>query len=158
MADIFRKTPLSPSTLMTVADRRLGDAEALRKTGDNARANGVFYLGGIVLEILLKAKLLEKYPSLEHARSPEMAEPSERHVWALLYRSHDLRAILKELPALQRRIEAADPIHGTRKLVRLKKRCEEWTIFARYSPHMETMNRASEFLDEIKELKQWLSK
>ncbi len=157
MADIFKKTPLSPSTLLTVADRRLGDAETLRKTGDNARANGVFYLGGIVLEILLKAKLLEKYPSLEHARSPEMANPAERHVWSLLYRSHDLRAILTELPDLQQRIAVNDTVRGTDLLSKLKRRCEEWTIFARYSSKTETMQRASAFLDEIKELKRWLN-
>ena len=158
MADIFKKTPLSPSTLLTVADRRLGDAEALRKTDDNARANGVFYLGGIALEILLKAKLLEKYPSLEHARSPEMANPAERHVWSLLYRSHDLEAIFTKLPDLQQRIGAADAVHGTDRLRRLKLRCEEWTIFARYSSKTETMKNASKFLDEIKELKQWLNR
>ena len=158
MADIFKKTPLSPSTLMTVADRRLGDAETLRKTGDNARANGVFYLGGIVLEILLKAKLLEKYPSLEHARSPEMADPAERHVWSLLYRSHDLESILKNLPELQRRLQSADAVNGGSRLEQLRRRCQEWTIFARYSSKTETMKRASTFLDEIKELKQWLNR
>lgn len=157
MADIFTKHPLSPTALRTVAERRLGDAEALRKTGDNARANGVFYLGGFVVEILLKGKLLEKYPSLQHARSAEQADPSERHVWTLLYRSHDLDAILKRLPELQQRLLARDAASGTGNFGRLKRLCEQWTIFARYSSRTETMKRASDFLDQIKELKQWLS-
>ena len=41
--------------MATVAERRFDDAAALRATNENARANGVAYLCGYVIEILLKA-------------------------------------------------------------------------------------------------------
>jgi len=37
--------------LRTVADRRFDDADALRQTGRNARANGAMYLGRFVEEL-----------------------------------------------------------------------------------------------------------
>ncbi len=43
---IFQKIKLRPTQLRTVAQRRFEDAECLRKTGVNARANGAMYLGG----------------------------------------------------------------------------------------------------------------
>ena len=68
---IFQKVRLRPTQLRTVANRRFGDAEALRETGQNARANGVMYLGGFVIECLLKAQLLERFRWLQSAGSPQ---------------------------------------------------------------------------------------
>jgi hypothetical protein len=45
-----RPAMLKPSTMKTVAERRFDDAAALRDTGRNARANGVAYLAGFVIE------------------------------------------------------------------------------------------------------------
>lgn len=96
---IFEKVKLRPAQLRTVADRRLDDADALRKTGKNARANGAMYLGGLVVECLPKAKLLERFPWLQKAGSPEGRTSQEKRVWSLCYRSHDLDEILARLPA-----------------------------------------------------------
>lgn len=59
-----KQSTAKPSAMRTVAERRYGDAEALRKTGENERANGVAYLSGFVIEILLKALLIEGHPSI----------------------------------------------------------------------------------------------
>lgn len=64
MSEIFKPlTDLRPSQLIAVADRRFDDAVALSETGDNARANGVQYLAGLVIEISLKAELVRQHPS-----------------------------------------------------------------------------------------------
>jgi len=59
---IFKRTRLRPPQLRSVADRRFDDAQALRATQLNARANGAIYLGGFVIECPFKAMLLEKFP------------------------------------------------------------------------------------------------
>jgi len=78
---IFDKLRLiRPTQLRTVADRRFGDADSLRRTGRNARANGAMYLGGFVIECPLKALLLEKFPWLQSATSPDGRTKAERHL------------------------------------------------------------------------------
>lgn len=139
-----------------VAERRYGDAECLRQSGQNARANGVFYLGGLVIECLLKARLLDQYPSVGAARTPEGLSPSDRQVWQLIYRSHELDEMLEYLPDIERRLALADRIDGRGRTRRLKRICLEWSIFARYSPLSSKMAEASEFLDDVKELRTWL--
>lgn len=156
MGKIFRRERLTPAQLRTVAQRRLDDADCLRKTGDNARANGVFYLGGFVIECLLKALMLERYPSMQRAPSPEKMSEQDRRIWYLIYRSHDLDGMLPYLPELQRSLREADEREGTDRLGWLTAICATWTIFARYSPKMEKMKDAAEFLDRVSDLKEWL--
>ena len=88
--NIFQKVRLHPTQLRTVADRRFADADVLRKTGKNTRANGSMYLGGFVIECLLKAMLLERYPWLQTAGSPQVRGKDDQYLWSLCYRSHDL--------------------------------------------------------------------
>ena len=64
------KRHLGPTQARTVANRRLGDAQALVDTGENTRANGAIYLGGIVIDCLLKARLMEKFPFLRNPEAP----------------------------------------------------------------------------------------
>jgi len=158
MGKIFQRERLKASQLRTVAQRRLDDAEWLRKSGDNNRANGVFYLGGFVIECLLKAKMLERYPSMRRAPSPDRMSEQDRRIWYLIYRSHDLDGMLGCLPDLETELVAADRRDGTRRWTTLKSICRSWTIFARYSPRMETMKDAEDFLDDVRELKQWLNR
>jgi hypothetical protein len=87
-----------------VAERRFGDADCLRKSGVNERANGAMYLAGLVIECLLKAKLMEASPWLQNAGSAEAGPRAERHRWSLCYRSHDLDEILAELPNVVARL------------------------------------------------------
>ena len=149
MASIFERVRLKPSQLRTVAERRYADADALRKTGQNARANGVMYLGGFVLECLLKANLLETYTWLQN-RSPTSA--SESVLWNLCYLKHDLASILAKLPALRRQLAEYDP----NLLLTLEALCAIWTVHARYSPHQATMKDAADFLNQIKEIRRCL--
>jgi hypothetical protein len=150
---IFQKIRLRPTQLRTVADRRFDDANTLRKTGQNARANGAMYLGGFVIECLLKAKLLERFSWLESAGSPMGRSKDDQYLWSLCYRSHDLEEILAKLPEIQDRLKR----ESDRLLYSLKRLCAQWTIYARYSPYNADIDDAREFLDQIEELKLWLS-
>src|SRR5690606_28817708 len=129
MAKIFEREWLTAAQLRMVAERRFGDADYLRKSGENARANGVFYLGGFVLECLLKARMLETYPLMKGRRSPEGLSESDRALWFLIYRSHELETILGYLPGIERKLQAIDTLLRRR----LAAICAEWTVFARYS-------------------------
>jgi hypothetical protein len=156
MAKIFAKQRLSAGQLRTVAERRYGDAAYLEQSGENARANGVFYLAGFVIECLLKARLLDQYPSVAKVAAPDALSPSDRVVWMLLNRSHDLDEMLAYMPDLERKLQTADRIEGKGLLRKLKAICAEWSIFARYSPRSETMKAASGFLNDVEELRPWL--
>src|SRR5205809_2992034 len=106
MASIFEKQgPLSHQQLVTVAQRRFEDAEALCDTGRNARANGAQYLCGFVLEILLKAQLILANATIASKRSHEGMVADERETWSLIYRSHDLAEMLARLPNVRKKVE-----------------------------------------------------
>lgn len=153
---IFKKVRLGPTQLRTVADRRFDDAAALRDTGLNARANGSMYLGGFVVECLLKAKLLERYKWLGSAGSPEGRSKNDRYLWSLCYRSHDLDEILAKLPEIQDRLSRMEQRESSRLTQSLKGICAQWTIYARYSPYTTSIDDARKFLNQIEELKPWL--
>jgi hypothetical protein len=155
-ANIFSKIRLRPTQLRTVADRRFDDAEALRKTGQNARANGAMYLGGFVLECLLKARLLERFPWLQSAGSAEGRSKADQHLWSLCYRSHDLDEILDKIPEVIDKLTRMEGRQSSHLVRSLKSICGQWTIFARYSPYTADIDDARTFLDQIKELKSWL--
>jgi hypothetical protein len=156
MASIFDKVKLSPAQLRSAAGRRFDDTDALRKTGENARANGVFYLGGFVIECLLKARLLERFPSMQAAKSSDGMSPQDREIFNLIYRWHDLDDMLPHLPDVESAMLRADQREGTQRLKRLKEICARWNIFARYFPRSEKMHAAVVFLDHVKEIRPWL--
>ena len=160
---IFQKTRLRPTQLRTVAERRFDDANALRRTGDNARANGAMYLGGFVIECLLKAMLLEKFGWLGSTGSPEGRNEDDRRLWSLCYRSHDLSELLKHLPEVMEKLEQRGAGSGqppraeaSRLAQSLKSVCSQWTIHARYSPRSADIDEARDFLDKVKDLKSCL--
>lgn len=157
MAKVFERQRLSAAQLRLVAQRRYDDADYLRCSGKNARANGVLYLGGFVIECLLKAKLVEQYPAVANERDPAKLAVADRELWNLLNRSHDLTDILNRLPDVRAKMLAVRHRGGGVAYARLQAICNEWTIFARYSTRTETMAFASAFLDNIKELRSWLS-
>jgi hypothetical protein len=156
MAKIFKRDRLSPGQLRTVAERRYDDAECLRKTGENARANGVFYLGGFVIKCLLKAMMLERYPSMQRLPSSEDLSPQDKRIWSLIYRSHDLKGMLGHLPDVLVKLERLDHRDGRRRYDNIIQIASNWTIFARYSPQTAMMEEADEFLGHVKELKECL--
>jgi len=109
MASIFDRQSLTASQLRAVARRRFEDARALCDTGKNAHANGAQYLGGFVIEMLLKAQLINHYPAVAKRRPHEPMAPAERAVWSLIHRSHDLTEMLDRLPQIQAHVEKALP-------------------------------------------------
>ena len=102
---LYQRMRLRPAQMRTVAERRFADADSLRKTKLNARANGAMYLGGFVIECFLKAKLLEKYKWLQSPPG-DLAKRSqdERALHALCYQQHDLAGLLDRLPEVKRRL------------------------------------------------------
>ncbi|HVS69734.1 MAG TPA: hypothetical protein VHQ47_00595 [Phycisphaerae bacterium] len=154
--DIFQRIKLRPSQLRTVAERRLDDARALRDTGENARANGAIYLAGFVVECLLKAKLLQRYPWLQSAGTHTGKTAKDLRLWSLCYRSHDLDEILEKLPDILITLSKLEHGQGSRLIQSLKTICAEWSIFARYSPYNADIDDARHFLAQIEELKEWL--
>jgi hypothetical protein len=162
---ICEKCRLRPEQLRTVAARRFDDADALRRTGSNARANGAIYLGGFVVECLLKAKLLDEFPWLQNA-GPERKPAGNAHrqrskednrLHSLCYRPHDLDEILAKLPGIKAKLSELEQQESNRLTQSLMSICAEWTIYARYCPHSAHIDDAREFLDKIEELRIWLT-
>ena len=156
MASVFDKVRLNPTQARTVADRRFADARALQKTGKNAHANGAIYLGGFVLECLLKARLLEKHKWLQNPVSIRKPTTRQAELLRLCYQSHDLVGILTHLPEVTESLRLAERQGRGQLNQSLKKACV-WSIYVRYSPHTAGMAQASLFLHQVKELKRWLS-
>ncbi len=151
--DIFARRRLTVGQLRAVADRRFGDAEALVATGDNARANGAQYLAGIVVEILLKGALVDRFPGVALLPSDEVST-ADRAVWNLIWRSHDLSEMLQRLPAVKASVERKGRQAGRPYLFWLNGICGSWTIFARYSPLTSTIGAAREMVERVGQLKQ----
>ena len=154
---IFAKCRFRPTQIREVAKRRFGDAIALRRTRDNERANGAMYLGGYVIECLLKAKLMDRFPWLQKASSSQGRSRWECRLWSLCYRWHDLDELLAMLPNVTTKLSQLDQRGSGRLVQSLKSICAQWTVHVRYSPYSATMRQAKEFLDQVKELKRWLA-
>jgi len=151
-SDIFARQRLTTGQMRAVAERRFDDAKALCETGQNARANGAQYLAGIVIEILLKAALVEAFPGVAVLKSYEVSS-ADRLVWNLIWRSHDLAEMLEHLPNLKASISRRGRIAGKPYLNWLAAICGSWTIFARYSPVTSTMEEAKVMLERVRTLK-----
>src|SRR5579859_7627262 len=93
---IFRKRRLTPGQLRAVSGFRFGDANCLLASNDSARATGAMYMGGFVIECLLKALLLERHPNLQSPVGPAKLSRSDRGAHDLLF-SHELDLILDDL-------------------------------------------------------------
>ncbi len=156
MPGIFDKQRLTATQLRTVADRRLDDARYLCDSGRNARANGAMYLAGFVLELMLKAKLLEKHPVLSNGVRPERGSAALRRAWELCYRSHDLSLLLAALPEVARHVMDADQRGHAGLYSMLQSACGEWTIYARYSSRSATIPDARRFIQRIESVRPWL--
>jgi len=149
--DIFAKLRLTPGQLRAVAEYRFDDAMCLIKSGENARGNGAMYLGGFVIECLLKALLLERHPNLQGPVDPAKLSEQDKGVLSLLY-SHELDAMLFYLPEVEKKLSVDD--RSTWK--RFRSACEQWTVYARYSPRLAAPQEAQRFLATVKEVKSWL--
>jgi hypothetical protein len=138
-----------------VAQRRFEDAEALCETGKNKHANGAQYLGGFVIELLLKAQLLRRFEKVGRGRVDGLG-PEERGVWYLLNRSHNLTEILDRMPDVEAMVEKRGQRDGQPYQRFLRAICTTWTIFARYSPRTTTIADARDWLGRVRALKEVL--
>ncbi len=141
------RSKLTPGQARTVAAWRYDDARRLWDSGLLKRMNGAVYLGGLVLDCLLKARLLEKHRALASA-SPEQPTTKDRLRWNLIYRNHDLEAMLVELPELASGLRGASPTRIGRLDTMMKSACSRWSIHIRYSPrrvdsHVWSKSRSS---------------
>lgn len=155
MPSIFDRQRLNFRQLVTVAERRFDDAQALCDTGKNRHANGAHYLGGFVVELLLKSRLLRRYENVGRAKRGSLTE-ADQVLWALLHRSHDLTEILDRMPELEAVLEKRSSRDGVPYRTHLRTICDTWTIFARYSPQTTTIGEATEWLARIRVLKEVL--
>jgi hypothetical protein len=154
-ADIFGKRRLTPVQLRAVAEYRFDDAICLLESGDKSRANGAMYMAGFVIECLLKAILLERHPNLQGPLDPARLSAFDREVYSLLF-SHELDAMLDFLPEVPKKLNALGQTERRPIWLPFRTVCEQWTVYARYSPKRATMQEATRFMDTIREVKQWL--
>lgn len=141
--------------LVTVAERRFDDAQALCDLGKNKHANGAQYLGGSVIELLLKARLVRLFERVGQTRRPRGMSSEEQRLWALLF-SHDLTAILNSVPGLDGMLAKRGERDGRPYQTDLRGVCATWNIYARYSTRTSTVAEAREWLERIRELKEVL--
>ncbi len=142
------------SQIHAVAERRYGDACALRDTNHGERATGTIYLAGLAIEIALKAQLLAAYPWLSGSRSRK-ANLRGKEAWIhdLYWKLHDLDGLAHEVPGTLRRIKNRG---GAPLVQRFKRICSEWRIEIRYRSDRKTIAEAAQFLAVAKEVKECL--
>lgn len=143
---------LRPSAMRTVAERRFDDTAALCDTRKNARANGAACLAGFVVEILLKAMLVAKYPFAARRRMP--GDEAQRSIWSLVWRSHDLADMLDQMPELAAGFERKSRRAGYDYLRSLRNACGTWTVQARDSTQTIPMDDAVRLLERVRALKE----
>lgn len=144
-----------PHKLVKAARQRLDDAQALLATGKRAHATGAVYLGGFAIEILLKARLVRQYPGIAAKQQHEINE-RERHIWNLIWRQHNLSAMLLELPQLESALIARSEIDQKPYWKNLKEFCSFWKVHLRYAADRISMNDARRKLQRIDQLMEHL--
>ncbi len=113
-------------------------------------------MGGFVIECLLKALLLERHPNLLPNIDRAKLSESEAEVRDLIYRRHDLDGMLGFLPELERKLSGIKTGSGHDLWRQFRTVCEEWTVYARYSPQLARLDQAKTFLETVEEVKKWL--
>ena len=133
--DPFAQFAVSKKTqLTTKSDQWFDDAKFLHVKAK--RYGAALYLGGFVIECLLKAALWDRR--------------EERRVWDLLF-SHDLTALL-ELNASLARSLRSDRQNRYEQFVRLS----NWNVRVRYNPRPVRKEDADDFMRRLQEVRQWL--
>ena len=138
-----------------MAERRFADAQYLLASRNPERANGAIYMAGFVIECLMKALLLDRHPNLRARVDPAKLSRSDREVWGLLY-AHDLDDMLGFLPELEEKLFGLRIHSGQSVWEAFKTICEEWTVYARYSPMTANLGQAEAFVETVEEVKKWL--
>jgi len=119
------------NVLLQISNDRLKDATVLLK---NIRYNGAVYLGGYVIECLLKAAIC--------ARLRRDTLPSE-------YRTHDLDSLMRS-SGLFPSMAANASLYP--QYIRIK----VWSVALRYRGTRYDADAAKKFLSAVKKVKQWI--
>jgi hypothetical protein len=137
--------------------RRLGDARCLLDSGDPERTNGAIYIAGFTIECLLKAMLLERRPNLSLPVDVSRLSVQDREAFDLLYRQHDLAAMLQFLPEVGAKLRAMESRGGGGAVRAFRDACAEWTVYIRYSPRHASRAEAVRFVESVQEVQTWQS-
>ena len=135
-----RRDPFIPfrvrkkTQLTTKSDQWFKDAKYLHEKAK--RYDAAVYLGGFVVECLLKAAL--------------WARRREKQVEVLLY-SHDLTRLLEVNVSLANRLRA-EPQDLYQQFVRVA----NWNVGIRYNPAAIQKADADDFMRRLKEVQEWL--
>ena len=157
MPSIFEKQrSFTAAQLRTVAQRRFRDAEALAATKDNERANGAMYMGGFVIEILLKAMLVSSFPSSGTDRVTRPLSNEENNIRGLVWGSHNLDQLAGAIPQFEAALDAKGGRAGLPYLNYFRSISAVWTVYARYSPFSTTVTEAQEMIEKVRNLKEVL--
>jgi hypothetical protein len=113
------------------------------------------YMAGFVVECLLKALLLERHPNLGVPVNPANLSRTDRSVLEMLF-SHDLDKMIDALPEIRKKLTGLGEPSGRQIWKQFVEFCEEWTVYARYSPRTAEADRAREFLRTVNEIRKWL--
>lgn len=115
------------SVLMHIAERRRGDARVLLR---NKRYDGAVYLGGYVVECMLKAAICQW---IGEERLPER------------YMTHDLNWLLQQAALV---VEPYISKHWQDVAI--------WDVTARYSSQVISAQSARQFIDAMEVIRRWL--
>jgi hypothetical protein len=91
------------------------------------------YMAGFVIECLLKALLLERHPNLQGRVDPAKLSKSDAEAYGLLY-GHELDAMLNFLPEVEAKLKRLEAVEHRAMWRPFLAVCEQWTVYARYSP------------------------
>jgi hypothetical protein len=81
--------------------------------------------------------------------------PADAHRWNLIFRYHDLEAIVAELPETVLRLQSIS-VGPPRLDTMLKSACSRWSIHVRYLAKRVDSWDAEQFLEQVEELRKWL--
>ena len=113
------------------------------------------YLGGLAVECLLKALLLDRHPNLQGRVNPMKLSHVDREVHSLLF-SHALEEILAFVPEVGRKLLKVTGSDSKPIWPRFWQICGYWTIYVRYSPKLASREDARRFLTTVTEARKWL--
>lgn len=125
-----------PTQLLEKSHQLFGDVEFLFNSGRDATA---IYLSGFVIELMLQAKLFDR-----------RLEP---HMATLIYRSHDLDALMAECSVLEN--DLSSPVYaGVRASFMAIK---SWSVRLRYNPKRPSRGDATVYRRHLNEVRNWLN-
>lgn len=113
-------------------------------------------MAAFVVECLLKALLLERHPNLQNPLDPSRLSKTDKEAFDLIYRSHELDAMLVFLPEVEKKLVLVNTESGRSAWREFQSICEEWTVYVRYSPRLAELDRAEHYLETMTEAKKWL--